>query len=671
MFSKVCGIGLLGVEGCMVYAEVDCREGLPSLTMTGNLAPEVRESQDRVRTALWNSGFRFSPRKITVNLSPADVHKSGTGFDLPIATAILAAHGQFDCGLLEQAVLIGELGLDGVVKPVRGILPMVMEAKRSGKQVCYLPCENVAEGQLVPDIEIAGIGHIKELVEVLEILKRQDDQRKEIGIVSQRRTDQDGQTSRAERAGQADQGRQEDQADQTGQVKQTAHTGQIDRWNQADQADRIGSGRKTNIKRHTVLKDVYDVDYQDVQGQMLMKRATEVAVAGRHNLLYIGPAGTGKTMIAERIPTIMPSCTMEEVLEISKIYSICGLLPKNQPYLNHRPFRSPHHSVTAPALSGGGKFPSPGEMSLASGGVLFLDELPEFSKHVIDMLRQPLESHKIVLSRVNGRYEFPADFMLVAAANPCPCGHYPDRNRCHCSDEQVKRYLGKISKPILDRIDICTEAAPVDFGDLQGGKKAECSADIRKRVERVRKIQKERFAGRTIRFNSQMHGDDLRVYCSLSRSDEAFFKEIYRRQGLSARAYARILKVARTIADLEGADRIGHEHLCEAIGYRSLEEKYWRTTASDDETWIDRDVHVAKDARVVEGTKMSRDMCMVEETGMPEDVRIVEGTEMSRDVRMVGETRMPEDVRIVGEIKMPRDVQAIQNAWRAEGRERG
>ncbi len=537
MFSKVCGIGLLGVEGCLVHVEADVQEGLPGFAMVGALAPEVREAQDRVRTALKNAGFRFPPKKVTVNLSPADVHKSGTGFDLPIAAAVLGAYGALDWERLADSVLIGELGLDGVVKPVRGILPMVIEAKNCGKNVCYLPEKNVREGRMIPGLRIVGIGQIRELV---------------------------GKVNGQDEVG------EEDSGEGAGACAENA-----DMPADTDGAD-AGKGLPQAAVFPRISRDVYDIDYQDVQGQGLMKRATEVAVAGRHNLLYIGPAGTGKTMIAERIPTIMPSCTMEEMLEISKIYSICGMLPKEQPFMTRRPFRSPHHSATAQALTGGGKTPEPGEMSLASGGVLFLDELPEFSKNAIELLRQPLESHRIVLSRVSGRYEFPADFMLVAAANPCPCGHFPDRNRCRCSEEQIRRYLGKISKPILDRIDICTEAAPVEFGDLRGEKKEESSGQIRRRVERVRGIQKERFAGRRIRFNSQMNGEDIRRFCGLSKEEEDFFRDVYQKKGMSARAYSKILKVARTIADLDGAEQIGHAHLCEAIGYRSLEEKYWR-----------------------------------------------------------------------------------------------
>ncbi len=512
MFGKVCGIGLLGVEGCLVHVEVDVQDGLPAFIMVGALAPEVREAQDRVRTALRNADFRFPPKKVTVNLSPADVRKSGTGFDLAIAAAVLGAYGMVAWREFEDAVFLGELGLDGRIKPVRGVLPMVMEARRRGKRRCYLPEENVREGRVIPDIEITGVADIP-------------------GLVSQLRCP----------------------------------------------GKKAAAGKGQPPASAGPFPETYDVDYEDLQGQALMRRATEVAVAGRHNLLYIGPAGTGKTMAAKRIPTIMPSCSREEQLEITKIYSICGLLPKEQPFMSGRPFRSPHHSVTVQALTGGGRDPSPGEMSLASGGVLFLDELPEFSKQVIETLRQPLESRSVVLSRVCGRYEFPADFMLVAAANPCPCGHYPDRNRCRCSEAQIRRYLGKISKPILDRIDICTETSPVGFDELKGGKKAESSARIRARVEAVRQIQKRRFAGRKIGFNSQMTAADLQVFCRLKRQEELFFRNFYQRNGLSVRAYSKILKVARTIADLDGSEEIGYAHLCEAVGYRSLEAKYWKS----------------------------------------------------------------------------------------------
>lgn len=507
MFSKVNSIGLKGLDGYPVSVEVDAGDGLPGVTMVGVLASEVREAQDRVRTALKNSGYHFRPQKVTVNLSPADIRKSGTGFDFPIAMGMLCAYGLADVRKLTDAALMGELGLDGELKPIRGILSLVSEAKAQGLARCFLPRGNVREGQAIEGIRVIGISSLKEMAEYM----RNPDSLK------------------------------------------------------ADEP----------FPEETDEADKYSVDYREVQGQILMKRAAEVAVAGCHNLLYIGPAGTGKSMIAERIPTIMPPCTRQEQLEISKVYSICGLLPQSGRLLGRRPFRSPHHSITGAALAGGGKNPMPGELSLASGGVLFLDEFPEFSRHVIQMMRQPLESHKVVLSRVGGKYEFPARFILVAAMNPCPCGHYPDRNRCRCTRQQVQNYLGRISKPILDRIDICAEASPISFEELRGRGLQESSSEIRRRVEKARKVQEKRFAGTGILFNSEMNGEHIRRFCKLEKEDEQFFQSVYRNMNLSARAYTRILKVARTIADLDGQETIGHEHLCESISYRSLEGKYW------------------------------------------------------------------------------------------------
>ncbi len=511
MFSKVNSIGLRGLEGYPVSVEVDAGDGLPGITMVGVLASEVREAQDRVRTALKNSGYHFRPQKVTVNLSPADIRKAGTGFDFPIAVGMLCAYGMADPRKLEDAALIGEVGLDGELKPVRGILSLVCEARERGFMRCFLPRQNAEEGKAVGGIRIIGISSLKEMA---EFLKNPDGYREDEGLPEE------------------------------------CYGGS---------------------------EDVYPVDYREVQGQFLMKRAAEVAVAGCHNLLFIGPAGSGKTMIAERIPTIMPPCTRREQLEISKVYSICGLLPEKGKLVARRPFRSPHHSVTGTALAGGGRNPVPGEFSLASGGVLFLDEFPEFSRHAIEMMRQPLESGKVVLSRVSGRYEFPAGFILVAAMNPCPCGYYPDRNRCRCTRQQVRSYLNRISGPILDRIDICVEAAPVSFQELQGNGGQESSRQIRERVEKARKIQEERFKGAGIRFNSEMKSEHIRKYCGLKKEDGQFFQDVYRNMNLSARAYTRILKVARTIADLDGQEEIAHGHLCESVSYRSLEEKYWNS----------------------------------------------------------------------------------------------
>ena len=514
MFSKVYSAGLSGIDGYLVQVEVDVSSGLPGFSMVGVLASEVREAQDRVRTALRNCEYQLPSRKVTVNLSPAGIRKGGTGFDFPIAVGVLAAFGIVETRGLQGAVLAGELGLDGSLKPIRGILSIVSAARDAGLKRCFLPERNVMEGRAIPGMEIVGVKDIREMVRLLG----------------------HPETIRGE-----------------------------------------GYPPPSLLEEE---EESYGIDYADVNGQLLLRRATEIAVSGRHNILYIGPAGTGKTMVAQRIPTIMPALSIEEKLEISKVYSICGMLPQSASLINRRPFRSPHHSISPFALTGGGSNPKPGEISLASRGVLFLDEFPEFQKRAIEILRQPLDEHVVTVSRVKGSCQFPADFMLAAAMNPCSCGHYPDRNRCHCTDAQIKRYLGKISKPILDRIDICVEAAPLQYEELKAPGRNEDSKTIRERVERVRRIQEKRFEQEPIYFNSEMSGADIRKYCRLSSEDESFFKRLYQTMGLSARAYSKILKVARTIADMDGSGDIAHEHLCEAIGYRSLEEKYWNTGGS-------------------------------------------------------------------------------------------
>lgn len=508
VFSKVHSIGILGVEGYAVVVEADVSEGLPGFTMVGYLSGAVREAQDRVRTALKNSGFRLPARKITVNLSPADVRKEGTGFDLPIAVAVLAATGLVDQSLLGTSVLVGELGLDGRIKPVSGALPIAAAAGSAGMKRCFLPIPNVKEGQIIENIDIIGVENIKELAAVL------------------------------------------------------------------NDPDRLSPAPRRDS--HCLSEtESYDVDFSEVNGQFLLKRATEIAVAGMHNILYIGSAGTGKTMMARRIPTIMPSLSHEENIEISKIYSICGLLPQEQPLLSRRPFRSPHHTISPQALTGGGRIPKPGEISLASRGVLFLDELPEFQKNSIEVLRQPLEERKITISRLHGACEFPADFMLVAAMNPCKCGYYPDRSRCTCTEPQIRQYLSRISKPLLDRIDICAEAVPMKYEELKGRGEGEPSSAIRERVEAARIIQRQRLKDSGIYFNSAMNGAQIRAFCSLDQKEQAFLKRIFEHMGLSARGYGKILKVARTIADLAGSSEIKKEHLAEAAGLRGLEEKYW------------------------------------------------------------------------------------------------
>lgn len=511
MFKKVYSGSIMGVRAYLVNVEVDVSDGLPGFSMVGYLSSEVKEAQDRVRTAIRNSGFRFPPKKVTVNLSPADIRKDGTGYDLPIAVSILAALGFVDSGFLENRLFLGELSLDGRVQPVKGVLPVVHAAKEAGIVRCFLPEQNVKEGRLTEGMEIVGVSSLIDLIGTLkdeEKLKR----------------------------------------------------------------------RCQREERHSLPSSwEYQEDFKDVNGQKLLRRATEVAAAGNHNILYIGGAGTGKTMTARRIPSILPKMTMEEAIEVTKIYSICGLLPESSPLLEKRPFRAPHHTISVQALIGGGRNPRPGEMSLAHKGVLFLDELPEFSRGAIEVLRQPLEEGKVRISRMRGAFEFPAECMTVAAMNPCPCGYYPDFTRCRCTEGQIKKYMAKVSKPIRQRFDICAEAAPLSFEEIKKNGRNESSEKIRKRVEAARQIQAERFQGSGISGNSQMHGEELERYCRLGKQEELFLDKIYTRMQLSPRGYHKVLKVARTIADLEESREIGIEHLAEAVSYRKAEEKYWET----------------------------------------------------------------------------------------------
>lgn len=510
MFCRVNSIGISGMEGYQVRVEVDVSNGLPGFSMVGYLGSEVREARDRVLTAIKNSGFQCPPRKITVNLSPANIKKEGTAFDLPIAVGVLGAYGWISTDELRQVVIAGELGLNGEVKGIRGALTMAGAAGEMGMTHFFLPEINRREGQAAGRIPVTGVSCLRELTDLLN------------------REEKD--------------------------------------WNRLKQEE-----------EENWREEKPEVDYQDIVGQPLLKRAAEIAAAGMHNLLLMGPAGTGKSMTARRIPTIMPPMTMDERREISKIYSICGLLPDGQPLIGARPFRSPHHSATVQAIAGGGRGPRPGEVSLATGGVLFLDELPEFPRSVIELLRQPLEDRSIVVARVSGAYRFPADFMLVAASNPCPCGFYPDRSRCHCSENQVRRYLNRISRPILDRMDLIAEAGLIPYEEIaaRGEKKEESSAVIRQRVEAAWQIQKERFCGTEIRFNSRMGHRELEEFCALGSREERLMRRIYESEEMSGRGRDRLLKVARTIADLEGGGPIQERYLMEAAGYRSGVRRYW------------------------------------------------------------------------------------------------
>lgn len=505
LFFQVNSGGIHGIEGYLVQVEADVSEGLPCLNLVGYLSFEVKEAQERVRTAIKNSGFRLPPKKITVNLSPANVRKAGNAFDLPIAVAILGAYGHFSGFAGGDSAFVGELGLNGDVKPVRGTISVVSALMELGVRRFFLPEDNVPEGAAVEGAQVIGVRDLKSLAAGLE----------------------------------------------TGTLFPVSENGG---WS-----------------RRTGETGLYDVDYREVQGQNLLKRATEVAAAGQHNILYSGPAGSGKSMMAKRIPTILPPLTRREQLEITKIYSVSGYLPGGSPIADTRPFRAPHHSVSARALVGGGTVPRPGEISLASRGVLFLDELAEFKKSVLELLRQPLEERHVTISRLHGAYRYPASFMLAAAMNPCPCGYYPDRERCSCTEYQIRQYKNRLSKPLLDRIDIFAEAAAIDFAEARDLKEQESSGQIRSRVEAAWELQKRRFLGTGLISNRDMDSRQIREYCSLGPAEEDLFQTVYQKLGLSMRGCNRILKVARTIADLDRCRNIQRQHLLEAAGYRGFE----------------------------------------------------------------------------------------------------
>ena len=555
MFSKINSFSTRGIDGYRITVEVDVSNGLPSFVM----AEEVREAQERVRTALRNAGFCLPPKRITVNLSPAGVRKEGTGCDLAIAAGILrclweqgekAKIRKMDetCPEMDgmedeennsapdwdQWAFIGELGLDGSIKPLTGVLSMVYEARRCGMKRVFLSEENVQEGRAVDGIEIVGVRDVKALTGCLQ------------------------------------------------------HPEQI--HGQWFTPDLFQAGQEE-----------FDVDFDEIVGLPLVRQATEAAAAGRHNILYIGPAGTGKTMAARRIPTILPPLTLEESIEVSKIYSICGLLKPDTPLVLQRPFRSPHHSTTAQAMAGGGRNPKPGEISLASYGTLFLDELTEFQPKILDLLRQPMEEGSITVSRLNQTVVFPAKTMIAAAMNPCKCGFFPDLGKCRCTPTQIRRYLNRVSGPFLDRIDIGVEVPRQDLGMMATEKsidegsfpqRVEVPSGIaysgyyepRVKASRTRKPgyeqaiyalppdmkqYKRRHKGRYYTRRQ------IEEYCRLSGEDAVFLEKVERQQGISARGHGKILKVARTLADLDGQAEIGRTQLAEAIGFRSFEKKYW------------------------------------------------------------------------------------------------
>lgn len=509
MFSKVHSAAMVGMKGFIINVEADVSDGLPLFELVGFLGSEVKEARERVRIGLKNSGFSLLPKRITVNLSPADIRKEGTIFDLAIAISVLSSFGLINKEGLERTLIIGELSLNGDIKPINGVLPIVHFAKSEGFIRCIVPAENKMEAAAVSGIEVYPVSTLKEAVLLFN-----------------------------------------------NQMKPSPFSYAYEKYFKEELC--------------------YDYDFSDVAGQSMARRGIEVAASGMHHLLMVGSPGSGKTMMAKRIPTIIPKLTIEESLEISKLYSIAGLLKNSHSIIQTRPFRSPHHTITLHGLTGGGRIPMPGEISLAHLGVLFLDELPEFSRSTIEILRQPLEENRITISRVHGTYTYPANFMLAAALNPCPCGFYPDRNKCNCSINSVRKYLGKISGPIFDRIDICVETMELKLRDLNSKRAEESSETIRKRVEVARQIQLERYRGQGIFYNSQLTHKQVEVYCTLREKERTLLDAAFTRLSLSVRAYHKVLKVARTIADLDGKAEIESSHLSEAISYRGLDRKFFK-----------------------------------------------------------------------------------------------